>query len=130
MNGIFRQSLRFALVGIVNTLVGLAVIFGLMFFFGIGPGVANALGYAIGLLISFVLNRLWTFESGRSVKDVLPKYLAVAFLSYLLNLGIVLSASSGLGINPYVSQVMGIVSYTIFMFCGCRWFVFASHRGV
>lgn len=130
MNGILHQSLRFALVGVVNTLVGLAVIFGLMFFFGIGPGVANALGYAIGLLISFVLNRLWTFKSRRSIKDVLPKYLAVAVLSFFLNLSIVLGASSGLGVNPYVSQVMGIASYTIFMFCGCRWFVFASHRGV
>ncbi len=130
MNGILQQSLRFAVVGVVNTLVGLAVIFGLMFFFSIRPGIANALGYAIGMLIGFFLNRLWTFESTRSIKEVLLKYLTVAFLSYFVNLSIVLCASSVLSINPYVSQVMGVFSYTVFMFCGCRWFVFASQRGV
>jgi putative flippase GtrA len=58
MIGLVRQSLRFGAVGVVNTAIGLTAIYALMFFFGVGPILANAVGYAIGLVISFAPNRL------------------------------------------------------------------------
>jgi putative flippase GtrA len=49
--------LRFSAVGVINTLLGLTVIFALMRFGGVQYIVANAMGYAIGTVVSFVLNR-------------------------------------------------------------------------
>lgn len=128
MNGILYQSLRFALVGFINTSVGLAVIFGLMFFANVSPAVANVLGYVIGLLISFLLNRIWTFNSSHSIVEVLPKYVLMAVVSYFLNLGIVVGVVHLFGVNPYLAQLLGIIFYTVCMFFGCRWFVFAPQR--
>jgi putative flippase GtrA len=130
MMGLLRQSIRFAVVGLVNTTIGLAAIYAVMFFFQSGPAIANAIGYAIGLAVSFALNRIWTFNSSRSISDVLPRYLTVAAISYFLNLGVVILATSIYSINPYLGQLFGVVIYTIFMFFGCRIFVFPINQTV
>lgn len=128
MMGLVRQSLRFGAVGLVNTTIGLTAIYALMFFFGAGPALANAIGYAIGLAVSFALNRVWTFNSTQSVGHVLPKYLMAAAACYLLNLGAVVTCTSYLSVNPYLAQLVGVGIYTVCMFFGCRWFVFVPRH--
>lgn len=130
MTGLIRQSLRFGAVGLVNTAIGLAAIYALMFFWDVSPSLANALGYAIGVIVSFALNRVWTFGSNRSIAQELPKYLLVVAISYLLNLGLVLTAISNVAVNPYLAQLLGVGVYTIFVFFGCRRFVFARQSRV
>lgn len=125
MTGLFQQSLRFGAVGLVNTAIGLAAIYALMFFLDVSPSVANAIGYAIGVALSYALNRVWTFGSNRSFSQELPKYFLVVAISYLLNLGLVLIAISSFSINPYLAQLLGVGIYTVFVFFGCRWFVFS-----
>jgi putative flippase GtrA len=56
-----RTLWRFAVVGAVNTFVGLAFIYSARAM-GLGEVSANATGYAIGLVLSFGLNRFWTFR--------------------------------------------------------------------
>lgn len=126
MSGLIRQSLRFGAVGLVNTAIGLLAIYAVIFFFNTGPAVANAIGYAIGLAVSFALNRLWTFGDSRAIGKVLPRYLLVASISYLLNLSVVLLGTHHFGVGPYLVQFFGIGAYTVVMFLGCRWFVFQA----
>ena len=124
----FWQSMRFILVGIVNTFVGLSCIYGIMYAYDADPGVANLLGYAVGIIVSFTLNKIWTFNNNKPINEVLPKYVFVATTSYLMNLGVVVFATSYLAVNPYLGQLLGVAPYTICMFLGCRWFVFAPRR--
>ena len=126
MSSLIRQSLRFGIVGLVNTAVGLMAIYGVIFFFSAGPAIANAIGYAIGLTVSFALNRFWTFGDTQSIAKVLPAYLLAAALSYLLNLSVVLLGTYQFGMGPYLVQVFGIGIYTVAMFLACRWFVFEA----
>lgn len=126
MSGLARQSLRFAAVGLVNTAIGLMAIFAVIYFFNTNPALANAIGYAIGIAISFVLNRYWTFGNTQSIAKVLPLYLLAAAISYLLNLSVVLFVTHYFGVGPYLVQVFGIGVYTVSMFLSCRWFVFQS----
>lgn len=120
------QILRFGLVGILNTLIGLSCIYLVIYFFNADAGIANAVGYAIGLLVSFLLNRMWTFNDNKRIAAVLPKFLLVAVISYLLNLAAVVIGNRHFGINPYVVQLLGMMVYTPIMFAGCRIFVFNS----
>jgi putative flippase GtrA len=124
LRGLIRQLLRFGVVGLVNTAIGLVAIYGLMFFFGAGAAVANAVGYAVGLGVSFALNSMWTFNSSQRVAHVLPKYVLTAAACYLLNLGVVMVSTTRLSANPYLAQLLGVGTYTVCMFVGCRWFVF------
>ena len=54
--------LRFLLVGCLNTLVGVTVMYGL-YQAGVGYWVASAGNVLIGGICSFVMNRNWTFRS-------------------------------------------------------------------
>ncbi len=119
------QALRFGAVGVVNTLIGLSCIYALMYFLHASAGAANAAGYVLGLGVSFILNRIWTFSSGQAIQQVLPKYVAAAIGCYFINLGLLLASTKALALNPYLAQLFGIGAYTICMFIACRWFVFA-----
>ena len=126
LRGLLGQALRFAAVGVLNTLIGLAAIYALMYFWRSGPVAANFLGYLIGLAVSFSLNRLWTFNSERAFANDLPKYLLAAGASYLVNAGIVSAAVTWWSVNPYLAQLLGVSVYTLSFFFGCRMFVFAA----
>lgn len=119
--------LRFLLVGIGNTLVGLAVIYAVKAFFGVGDVAANALGYGVGFLISFSLNRSWTFRHQGVVTRALAAFLIVQAAAYSLNLACVL-AMIGFGIDSYVAQALGIPPYTVVSYLGSRYFAFAPDK--
>lgn len=124
MKELVGKSLRFGAVGLLNTAVGLLAIYSVLYFFHTGPGIANAIGYALGLILSFGLNKVWTFSDNRAVLSVLPRYLLAAAISYLLNLSVVLLGYHHFNINPYLVQFLGIGVYTVTMFLICHWFVF------
>jgi putative flippase GtrA len=124
MSRLVRQAVRFGAVGLINTAVGLVLIYSAMYFFGLGPGVANAIGYGFGLIISFGLNRIWTFEEKRPARIFLGRYILVAGVAYLCNMCAVLAGVSVFHINPYLIQLLGISLYTVLMFFGCKWLVF------
>ncbi len=125
MRSFVRQGLRFVAVGLINTGIGLLAIYSLMYLFAIGPLAANCVGYAVGFVVSFMLNRFWTFEHRGNIKTVLPRYLLVIVSAYLLNFAIVFIGVRHLGINAYLIQVFGIGVYTVTTFFGCRHYVFA-----
>jgi putative flippase GtrA len=127
MKSLIVQLARFGLVGIINTSVGLLAIYSIIFFFNSGPILANLIGYAIGLVISFYLNKLWTFTDNTSKTKVLPRYLIVAAISYLCNLAMVFVGVNFFKIGPYLVQIFGISVYTFIMFIGCKWYVFKRH---
>ena len=121
-----RQALRFGIVGLANTTVGLLTIYAFIYFFDTGPAIANAIGYAIGLVVSFSLNRSWTFGNRGTVAKVLPRYLLIAAISYFLNLIVVLIGTRHFGIGPYLIQIYSACVYSTVFFLGCKWLVFSS----
>lgn len=56
------QLAKYAIVGVMNTLLTLAVIFICKSLLGVNPYVSNALGYIVGLINSFLWNRSWVFR--------------------------------------------------------------------
>jgi putative flippase GtrA len=118
------QTMKFLLVGVLNTLTGLAAIYAVMYLTPLDPLTANAIGYVVGLAISFTLNSIWTFKSTNPAKHSLPKYILCAVIAYLLNLATLTLALNTLNINPYIAQLYGIVIYSAFMFTACKLFIF------
>ncbi|WP_350404502.1 GtrA family protein [Pseudomonas sp. W17] len=121
------QTMKFLLVGVLNTLTGLAAIYAIMYFTSLGPLTANAVGYAVGLAISFTLNSIWTFKSTNPARHSLPKYILCAIIAYLLNAAAVLLALNVLKINPYIAQLCGIVIYSTVMFIACKLLIFKNN---
>ena len=121
-----RKPFRFGLVGVANTITGLAVIFaGLAI--GLGDVPANVLGYAVGLSQGFILNRRWTFQSGsRALRAQVVRYLMAFAPAYGTNILIVMGfVSTGVVKNP-VTHLAGNIAYTITFYLLCAHFVFRA----
>ena len=115
---------RFASVGIANTFLSALLIFSLMHFFSLGPILSNAAGYAVGVVSSYVLNARWTFASRRNQENLFLAYVAIVFISYLVNITAVYFCLNFIFLNPYLSQLVGMALYTSVSFLALNGFVF------
>ena len=107
-----NSALRYALVGVANTAVGLGVIFVLMYM-GAKPEVANLLGYIVGFFNSYFLNKKFTFKSHNSHKQDFVRFGVAMGVSYLINLAVLVVLHYEFGVDKYLSQIIANVSYTI-----------------
>jgi len=62
----FARPIRFAVVGVTNTLVDVGVFTTLVASTAVSPIIANVAGYLAGIVNSYVLNRNWTFWDARA----------------------------------------------------------------
>lgn len=118
------QFLRFLLVGLSNTLLGFAVIIIAMRVLKCDYRIANALGYVVGWVTSFWLNRAWTFRDKSIWQPAFFRWLIVAIVSYGLNLGSIIILHRYTRVGPYAVQVGGAIVYTLASFLGARLFAF------
>ena len=57
------QLLKYGVIGASNTLITLVVFYVLNTLLGAAYGLANTIGYILGLINSFVWNRNWVFKT-------------------------------------------------------------------
>lgn len=124
-----RQAVRFGLVGLANTAVGYAVILAALAA-GFGDYVSNALGYAAGLALGFVLNRNWAFvttdPARASHRRQLALYVAAFAISYGANLLVLATLRIDDAIPSPIAQLAAMATYTASFFVLCRQVVFAK----
>lgn len=124
-----RQSfLRFVAVGLVNTGVGFATIAIASLVLEAGPYLANALGFAAGILVGYQLNRRWVFASSRSALVTAPRYLLVFAVCYAVNVGVLRWLLGVPALHPLLAQAVAIGSYSTVFYLLCRFAVFADGR--
>lgn len=121
------QMLKFGLVGIVNTLITLAVIYIASSIFHVHYIAANVIGYTLGFLNSYICNKLWTFKSKGPVRSETLRFIAVTGFCYLLQLGFLVMLKEGVAINKDLAQLFAMVFYTVINFFGHRFFTFSSN---
>ncbi len=122
------QIARFLTVGAFNTLLGLALIY-LLMHFGVDYRVANLIGYVVGFLIAFVLNRNWTFAHRGGWLSSFARWGVVAGIAYGGNLVAVIALHRWLGLDARLAQIGGIPVYTMLSYLGGRYFAFAEAPG-
>ena len=67
-----KITLKFLLVGIINTLVGNGIMFLLYNLCGVGYGISTAANYVVGSIVSYFLNKYYTFkQTKKSIKEVI-----------------------------------------------------------
>ncbi|AKT90577.1 polysaccharide biosynthesis protein, GtrA family [Campylobacter ureolyticus RIGS 9880] len=117
-----KKLIKYLLVGVLNTIIGFGIIFGLMFT-GISPEISNLSGYSIGIVISYILNKIFTFQSKTKSKIEFIKFILAMLMAYILNF-ITLKICLSLSINPYISQIFAGGIYTISGFLLSKFWVF------
>lgn len=99
------------MVGFANTALGYAVIVSCMYLGGLTPELSNAVGYLVGLMMSYFLNRHFTFRSARRRSTEFVRFVIVFLTAYTANLIVLVALVRGLGIHAALSQVLAGVVY-------------------
>ncbi len=120
------QLLRYAVVGVMNTLLTLVIIFVCKSLLGVNPWLANAIGYVAGFINSFLWNKLWVFRSNNAMMGEAVKFCMGFLLCYLLQFAAtwLITEQTALGdmewvifgftISGYgVATLLGMVVYTL-----------------
>jgi putative flippase GtrA len=129
-----NSLVRFLLVGVVNTFIGLVIMFFLYNVAGVSYWTATFIGNTIGACVSFLLNRTFTFKSNVSFQKGLPRFFVIIFICYfsayfcseklleLLSQLYVLSTST----EKNASILVGSTLYTMANYLGQKYFVFKT----
>jgi putative flippase GtrA len=116
--------LRFVLVGLLNTATGLIVIYFMIFVFGIHDLLANVIGYAVGISVSFLLNARWTFSFRGQFGSAAVRFAATNLVGYFANLATVSFFLYALRFDSSVAQATGVLPYALVTYLGSKYFVF------
>jgi putative flippase GtrA len=121
---LFARAIKFGLVGVCNTAFGLAVIY-LCKAVGMADVPANVAGYACGLILSFQLNKAWTFgDSGKMRAWLAVGFVGAFVIAYAGNLAVLVFLLNVVGLNSYLAQAMSLLAYTIVFYSLSALFVF------
>ncbi len=114
---------RYATVGIVSnaSLYGLFVV---LYWAGMPPPAAAAACYAIGLAVSYLMNRSWSFESRQGHGRDLPRFLLAYGLGFVATM--VFIALLTRIMRPEFAQILNIGLTAIVIYSGLRIFGFGS----
>lgn len=127
-----KTVLRFLLVGLVNTAVGCGTMFLLYNLAGCSYWLSSAVNYVVGGIVSFFLNKYFTFESRVwSWRQVWRFALNVA-VCYLIGYGLAKPAvrllldDCSVKVQENVAMLTGMCLYTGLNYIGQRFFAFKS----
>lgn len=112
------QLIRFALVGVVNTALHLAVVGVMTQIFGLTQLISNSVAYVIASSFSFVVNSIWSFQ-------VKPQAHRFARFQIVGLLGVIVSATFG-----HLGDVFGWHYVITVLLTGCfvPFISFLGHR--
>lgn len=125
-----KTFLKFMLVGCINTLVGTFVMFISYNLIGLGYWLSSALNYIVGSIVSYILNKNYTFQNkDKSIKTVI-KFIINITLCYVIAYGIakplvinILSSQSQI-IQENIAMIVGMGLFVILNYFGQRFFTF------
>ncbi len=131
---------RFILVGIVNTMVGYGVMFGLWNLAGLhawgnaGYWISSAANYIVGSVVSFFLNKHFTFRNQEKGAGVVLRFIlnisVCWFISYGLAKPAVTWVLSGFPLSPQLqgnlTMLIGSGLFVVLNYFGQRFFAFKT----
>ncbi|MEG1633393.1 MAG: GtrA family protein [Oscillospiraceae bacterium] len=125
-----RQFLKFCLVGVANTLFGTAIMFGLYNLAGCSYWLSSAMNYVCGSVLSYFLNKYFTFKSVGGGWRELLRFAANISLCYVIAYSLAkplvytLLTGASVSVRDNVSMLVGMVIFTGLNYLGQRFFAF------
>lgn len=122
--------LKFIIVGVINTIVGTAIMFTAYNVLHFNYWVSSALNYILASILSYFLNKYITFQNkNKSIKIVL-KFILNITICYLLAYGIAkplvgwLLSDAGQAVQDNGAMLAGMCFFVGFNYLGQRFFAF------
>ncbi len=120
----------FIIVGVINTIVGAGIMFTLYNFAGCSYYFSSIMNYVIGSIVSFFLNKYFTFKSRTfSFKEVILFVINIA-VCYFIAYGtakpaaLFMLSNFSIKVQENVAMFIGMVLFTILNYISQRFIVF------
>lgn len=127
-----NKLFKFIIVGIINTIVGTAIMFGLYNLAGCSYWLSSAANYIFVSILSYVLNRKYTFRySGKTVGSFV-RFAANIAVCYIIAYGAAkpfisyLFEDASVRLQENTAMLTGMVIFTVLNYTGQRFFVFGD----
>jgi putative flippase GtrA len=120
---ILVQWLRFAAVGVTNTLLSTAI-FAALVHLGVHYLLGSTLAFAVGALNSYTLNRRWTFHSHAPPAPELARFLGVQAVGLGVNLALLAALVEVVSIHHLYAQLLAFPAASIVTFALSRRWAF------
>lgn len=108
----FGQLVRYSIVVLINVAVTALIILLLSMGEEHNLFLANAIGYAVGIVVSLILNVFFTFKKGLSF-EIIKRFLIAMIIAYLSNLLVVGVFYAYLPLGEFLVQFYGMLAYVI-----------------
>lgn len=125
---------KFVIVGVINTIVGSAIMFGLYNLLNVSYSLSTAANVVLTSILSYFLNKNFTFQNkSKSAKAVMLFVLNIA-LCYFLGYGIAKPAVGLVlgGLEPKIvdniSMFVGMCFFTLANYFGQKFIVFTKKK--
>lgn len=121
---------KFVLIGIVNTLVGTAVMFAAYNVLHLSYWISSASNYVVGSIVSYFLNKYFTFQNKEKSWKQLVKFALNITVCYLVAYGLAKPLVSWFlhgqskSVQDNLSMLVGMGAFVVFNYVGQRVIVF------
>lgn len=102
----YIEIIKYAFWGGISTAVNLVLLFLMIRFTSIHYIVANSLAYFVAVLVNYVCNKKFVFESQNDVKKELLHFIVMRFISLGIDNACYYLAVDILGYNVYLSRIV------------------------
>lgn len=128
--------IRFGIVGAINTAIGTTIMFALYNLAGAGYWFSSACNYIISSIVSFFLNRRFTFRAQGDGKVLAVRFAVNIAVCYFLAYGLaqplverlMQSSMPTQTAHDNIAMVTGMVLFICFNYLGQRFFTFRTPR--
>lgn len=124
-------TVKFLIVGSINTFLGMCIMFSLYNLAGWSYWLSSSANYVIGGIVSFLLNKYFTFQRNKWSGKQVGKFALTVMVCYLLAYGIAKPLTFSVLVNQSVkvqegiAMLMGMCLYTGLNYLGQKFFVFS-----
>ena len=133
---------KFIMVGILNTIVGMGLQFLFFNLFGWGEWISSIVGYILGSILSYFLNKYFTFKNKEKGWKPIAKFALNIAVCYGLAYGIAIPLTKwicvansltmfGWTVDKFagnVSMLIGSCLFVAFNYIGLRFFAFREKK--
>ncbi len=128
--------LKFMLVGVINTLVGTAVMFFCFNVLAWSYWISSAMNYIVGSIVSYLLNKKYTFQHKGHDWNTVWKFIVNVTICYVLAYGFAKPLVTGMlsgvtaNIQGNIALFVGMVLFVGFNYIGQRFWAFSPKKDV
>lgn len=126
--------LKFIIVGIINTLFGMAIMFYCYNVLDLGHWFSSAMNYLFGGILSYFLNKKYTFEVKETSQKAIIRFAINLTVCYLIAYGVAqplalyLFQGAGEKLQGNIALVIGMGLYVLLNYVGQRFWAFKQEE--